>query len=76
MTNYVIFAGVNWVGKSTLHNTITPALDLGVKINTDEWKKDIKKIKKDLLQQMFVQIRRKYFNKLGGKLWEVWQEKD
>ncbi len=68
MANYVIFAEVDGAGKSTLYNTITATLDLGVRINTDEWKKDIKKIKKDLLQQMFVQIRRKYFNKLGGKL--------
>ena len=36
MPNYVIFAGVNGVGKSTLYNTIIPTLDLGVRINTDE----------------------------------------
>ncbi|MDY2980337.1 MAG: hypothetical protein SOR81_01815 [Fusobacterium sp.] len=36
MPNYVIFAGVNGAGKSTLYNTITPTLDLGVRINTDE----------------------------------------
>ena len=36
MANYVIFAGVNGAGKSTLYNTITPTLDLGVRINTDE----------------------------------------
>lgn len=36
MPNYVIFTGVNGAGKSTLYNTITPTLDLGVRINTDE----------------------------------------
>lgn len=36
MPNYVIFAGVNGAGKSTLYNTITPTLDLGVRINTNE----------------------------------------
>ena len=36
MANYVIFAGVNGVGKSTLYSTITPTLDLGIRINTDE----------------------------------------
>lgn len=36
MPNYVIFAGVNGAGKSTLYKTITPSLDLGVRINTDE----------------------------------------
>lgn len=36
MPNYVVFAGVNGAGKSTLYNTITPTLDLGVRINTDE----------------------------------------
>ena len=36
MANYVIFAGVNGAGKSTLYNTITPVLDLGARINTDE----------------------------------------
>ena len=35
MANYVIFAGVNGAGKSTLYNTITPTLDLGIRINTD-----------------------------------------
>jgi len=36
MPNYVVFAGVNGVGKSTLYNTIICDLDLGVRINTDE----------------------------------------
>ncbi len=33
MPNYVIFAGVNGAEKSTLYNTITPTLDLGIRIN-------------------------------------------
>lgn len=41
MPNYVIFAGVNGAGKSTLYKTIVPALDLGVRINTDEIVKSI-----------------------------------
>jgi len=41
MANFVIFAGVNGVGKTTLYNTIIPILDLGIRINTDEIVKEI-----------------------------------
>ena len=37
MPNYVIFAGVNGAEKSTLYNTITPTLDLGIRINKYRW---------------------------------------